>query len=177
MKDTLSDSSRGMVLATAGLICLIFLGCQNEQPSSTKQERIDEMYKEYKKSFPDVPDITVQKMLERKKEEELVLVDAREPQERAVSMIPDASPVTEFEKHMDQLKDRPIVVYCTIGYRSAEYTKELQKKGFDAFNMKGGILAWTHTGRPLVTDSTQTNRVHVYGEKWDLAADGYESTW
>ena len=39
-------------------------------------------------------------------------------------------------------KDGHIVVYCRSGARSALAVEKLRETGFDAINLKGGILAW-----------------------------------
>jgi hypothetical protein len=71
-----------------------------------------------------------------------------------------------------------IVVYCTIGVRSGRYTKKLIRKGFDAHNLAGGVLAWAHSGGEFVDlKGNRTDTVHVYGEEWDLLPPGYMSTW
>lgn len=52
-------------------------------------------------------------------------------------------PLKELEKRFNELpKDKIIVAYCKSGKRSETAAKFLQKKGFDAHNLKGGILAW-----------------------------------
>lgn len=40
-------------------------------------------------------------------------------------------------------KNRPVMVYCRSGRRSAEAASALDGIGFKTYNMKGGILAWT----------------------------------
>ncbi len=73
---------------------------------------------------------------------------------------------------------REIIVYCTIGERSAATVENLRSQGIPAFNLAGSILAWTHIGGPLVDASGKpTRRVHVYARDWDLAASDYQSVW
>ena len=93
-------------------------------------------------------------------------------------MIPGAVSKEEFERDKSQYKGHVVIPYCTIGYRSGKYAEKLSGQGWDARNLRGSILAWTHAGRPLVdADGNDTKRVHVYGKKWDLAAEGYEGAW
>ena len=107
-----------------------------------------------------------------------MLVDARTPEEQAVSMLPGAITQQEFERRAEDFKGRRVVAYCTIGYRSGEYTEALRADGWDAHNLSGSILAWTHAGQPLETpDGAPTKRLHIYGPKWDLAAEGYETVY
>ena len=145
------------------------LGWTEELTDGEKLTRIDDLYRKYKRSFPDVPDVTVKELIAMRKERDVVLVDGRKRNEQAVSMIPGAI--------MEHYRDEIIVVYCTIGSRSGRYTAGLIKKGFTAYNLRGSILAWTHAGQKLVTKGQETRRVHVYGRTWNLVPEGYEAVW
>ncbi len=46
-------------------------------------------------------------------------------------------------------RDRPVVVYCRSGSRSAMAAEALRSAGFDAHNMTGGLLEWSAAGLPL----------------------------
>lgn len=46
-----------------------------------------------------------------------------------------------------------VIVNCRSGARSARATAFLRSVGIDARNLKGGVIAWTHAGLPLVTDN------------------------
>jgi sulfur-carrier protein adenylyltransferase/sulfurtransferase len=74
-----------------------------------------------------------------------LLVDVREPQEWAICRIPGATliPLGELPSRVGELAtDRPIVVHCKGGTRSAKAVRLLQEKGVHARNLTGGILAW-----------------------------------
>lgn len=63
----------------------------------------------------------------------------------------------------DDYAGRQIVPYCTIGYRSAHYTRQLKQQGIDAANLVGSIVSWAEAGLPLVTpDGDQTQRLHTW---------------
>jgi len=157
------------------------LGCRNhEVAASTDAERlrqIEVMYNEYREDFPDTPEVTVQELLAMQEEGPATIVDGRDAEEREVSTIPEALPLGQLEGDLERYRDRPVVVYCTVGYRSGLQAKELREKGLEAYNLRGGMLAWLHAGQPVVQDGHQTKRVHVYGPKWDLAPEGYEAVW
>ena len=56
------------------------------------------------------------------------------------------------------------------------YAKELVEQGVDVANLKGGVLGWAHAdGRFVDPQGGRTQRVHVYGQDWDLLPDGYAS--
>jgi rhodanese-related sulfurtransferase len=109
-----------------------------------------------------------------------VLVDVREENERSVSIIPGAISKQDLERDLasanSQYQNKKIVSYCTIGYRSMNYTKELKEQGLDAYNLRGSILSWLHSGGEVVTPLNQqaTKEVHVYGNDWMLAPVGYD---
>jgi len=44
---------------------------------------------------------------------------------------------------------RPVVVYCRVGERSGLAAEALRAAGFDAYNLAGGLAAWSADGRPL----------------------------
>ena len=80
------------------------------------------------------------------------LVDVRTPEEFAENHLPGAVNIDwkadGFAEKAQMLdKDRPVLVYCRSGRRSAEAAKVLDGIGFKTFNMKGGILAWTAEGK------------------------------
>lgn len=143
-----------------------------------KRARIAELYRGYREKFPDVPGISPQELSGRLDDPDLVLVDVREPEERAVSTLPGAISREELAERSDELAGRRIVTYCTLGYRSGLVAESLREQGWDATNLEGSILGWTHAGGDLVDAEGQpTRRVHVYSKRWDLAADGYEPVW
>lgn len=174
---------------TTSLILFAFVGClltccnglrSGDAPATeaTRLEEIDAMYQEYREDFPEVKEITPQGVADLQKSNGIVLVDVREPEEQAVSMIPGAITAEAFAAAEETYRDKRVVTYCTIGARSGVYADALRKKGFDVFNLKGSLLAWTHAGLPLTdADGQDTKRVHVYGKTWDLAAEGYEAVW
>jgi sodium/bile acid cotransporter 7 len=160
-------------------VCFVTVspGWSGELTDEQKRKRIDELYARYKRSFPDVPDLTAEELIAMRERPDIVLVDRREREEQEVSMLPGAVTSEEFERKFEEYKDKTIVVYCTIGSRSGHYAKRLIRDGMRAYNLKGSILAWTHAGQKLITEGKETRRVHVYGRRWNLAPKGYEAVW
>jgi len=108
----------------------------------------------------------------------VVIVDVREAEERAVSMIPGSISKEHYESNAEEYHGRSVVAYCTIGYRSGRYVETLRSRGVDAKNLKGSLLAWTHAGLPMVDEQgKQVKRAHVYGAEWDLLPEGFEAVW
>lgn len=82
-------------------------------------------------------------------EEDVFLLDVREPFEQYQSKIEYDNatliPVGELAEHLDEIedkKDQEVVCLCRSGARSAEACKLLEKEGFNAKNLKGGINQW-----------------------------------
>jgi sulfur-carrier protein adenylyltransferase/sulfurtransferase len=84
----------------------------------------------------------------------LVLVDVREPGERAIVSIPGAVPVlrSTFDsgEAFDVIPfDRPVVLHCRSGARSATALELLRAAGHpDARHLAGGVLAWVEQVDP-----------------------------
>jgi rhodanese-related sulfurtransferase len=78
-----------------------------------------------------------------------LLLDVREPFEHASAHIEGAMlmPMGTVMAQLDALpQDKPIVVQCQSGGRSARVTAALRQRGFDAVNLTGGIQAWRMAG-------------------------------
>ena len=75
------------------------------------------------------------------------LIDVREGFEYEIARIDGARliPLGEIAERADELpRDRPIVVHCHSGRRSAEAVRLLQQRGFgNIYNLDGGIDAWS----------------------------------
>ena len=75
------------------------------------------------------------------------LIDVRETYEYEIARIDGARliPLGEIAERADELRrDRPIVLHCHSGRRSAEAVRLLQQRGFgNIYNLEGGIDAWS----------------------------------
>lgn len=88
---------------------------------------------------------------------EVLLLDVREREEIAASSMGSVAgarcfPLSRLRKEMAGLPtERPMVVICPAGARSASAASILEKAGFDRIaNMQGGLLEWRAAGLPLV---------------------------
>lgn len=103
-----------------------------------------------------------------------VLLDTRAPAEFAVSHLRGARWVgyEEFKlsRVQDLPKNTPIVVYCSVGYRSEKVGEQLQQAGFtNVRNLYGGLFEWVNEGQPAVTTGdAPTARVHAYSRSWGI---------
>jgi sodium/bile acid cotransporter 7 len=102
-----------------------------------------------------------------------ILLDVRSDQERAVSVL--AGAVSDADVIAPGAE---VVVYCTVGLRSGITARELRKRGVDALNLRGGILAWIADGGAVVDgNGAPTRRVHVYGRRWNVLPEDFEAVW
>jgi rhodanese-related sulfurtransferase len=50
----------------------------------------------------------------------------------------------------DVVQDKPVVIYCRSGARSAQACSFMAAKGYNNMhNLSGGIMAWARSGNPL----------------------------
>jgi len=145
------------------------------QTDAQKKEIIYKMYADYRKDFPEVAEILPAEAMKRLREGRVLFVDVRQQEEMAVSMLPGAITEKEYLKDPAAHKDYTVVAYCTIGYRSGMFAQKMADKGLAVKNLCGGILAWCHEGGKVYAGKAETNRIHVYGKKWDYPPRGYES--
>ena len=91
-------------------------------------------------------EITVQELQRRIREQEAFqLIDVRDPYEyELVNIDGTLMPLGQIDHYVDQVAtDRPVIVYCRSGARSAKAIYLLEQHGFkNLYNLKGGILAW-----------------------------------
>ena len=86
--------------------------------------------------------------------ENALVLDVRENNEYSGGHIINSKhiPLGSLGQHLKTLgkdKQRPIVVACRSGSRSASACNTLQKNGFEKlYNMKGGIIAWQNAELP-----------------------------
>ena len=81
------------------------------------------------------------------------------------------------QSRIDSFRDCTVVPYCTIGFRSGLYARQLIAKHElqRVSNLHGSILAWTHHQLPLECEGRPTTHVHVFSKDWTLQASGYDA--
>ncbi|MEV6207491.1 adenylyltransferase/sulfurtransferase MoeZ [Kitasatospora sp. NPDC051914] len=87
-------------------------------------------------------------------EEDIFLVDVREPNEYEIVSIPGATLIPKGEFLMGSAlekmpQDKKIVLHCKTGVRSAEVLAVLKSAGFaDAVHLGGGVIGWVNQIEP-----------------------------
>lgn len=81
------------------------------------------------------------------------LIDVRETEEYADGHVPDAinMPLSTFQDNVgDVQQDKPIVLVCRSGGRSAMAAEFLASLGYtNLYNIIGGTMEWARQGKPL----------------------------
>ena len=72
------------------------------------------------------------------------LIDVRDEMSYAYGHLPEAIHISfeQLEKSLSELSGSRLVVYCKKGEISVEAVKLLREKGIEAYNLKGGYIAW-----------------------------------
>ncbi|MEQ9424072.1 MAG: rhodanese-like domain-containing protein [Cyclobacteriaceae bacterium] len=110
-------------------------------------------------------------------ESNAIFIDAREKGEFEVSKIRGSKWVgySDFDlARFDSLpKNSPLIVYCSVGYRSEKVAEKLRSVGFDnVSNLYGGIFEWVNEGYDIVDSSSMvTNKIHGYDRLWSIWLD------
>jgi sulfur-carrier protein adenylyltransferase/sulfurtransferase len=103
----------------------------------------------------EIPTMSAQELKQKMDaRESFELIDVREPFEYEIARIDGAKliPLGEVPERMNELqRERPIVIHCHSGQRSAEAVRLLQQRGFaNVYNLEGGIDAWSDQIDPNV---------------------------
>eukprot|EP00411_Alexandrium_monilatum_P056708 CAMPEP_0175442980 /NCGR_PEP_ID=MMETSP0095-20121207/58435_1 /TAXON_ID=311494 /ORGANISM="Alexandrium monilatum, Strain CCMP3105" /LENGTH=119 /DNA_ID=CAMNT_0016743041 /DNA_START=144 /DNA_END=503 /DNA_ORIENTATION=- len=99
------------------------------------------------------------------------LVDVRAPEEFAVSHLKGALNLETAEAISARFPDRQtrLVIYCSVGYRSARETDTLRRTGYaSARNLKGSIFEWANKGHPVYRHGAQVHEVHPFNAEWGV---------
>lgn len=83
-------------------------------------------------------------------ESDIQIVDIRQPAEVAAGTVPGAEmiPMHTIPLRLQDIKqDKPVVLVCRSGARSAQACMFLAQQGFEnVFNLRGGMMGWAGSG-------------------------------
>ena len=136
------------------------------------QQSLDDLLKSH--NTKNIPYISVQELAMPKTD--AIILDARELKEFEISHIKNAIHVgfNHFNKNSIKNiindKNKPIVVYCSVGIRSETIAHKLKKAGYNnVFNLYGGIFEWKNKGFKVYNSKEQeTENIHTFNKKWSL---------
>ncbi|MGF1457835.1 MAG: rhodanese-like domain-containing protein [Leptolyngbyaceae cyanobacterium] len=138
----------------------------------------DALKSEIRREFPTVEHISVAELEQRlidTTSDQMLIVDVRRPEEFAVSHLQNAVNLEDpaaIVALAEQTQADQIVVYCSVGYRSARVAAELENQGLDAVvNLEGSIFAWANSQRPVFQASKPVGKVHPFDQTWGQLLD------
>lgn len=120
-----------------------------------------------------VPEISVQEA-DSLKNFNAIFIDTREKKEYLTSHIEgsifigyDSLDLSSLEKIE---KNKEIVVYCSVGYRSEKIAERLVRMGYtNVKNLYGGIFEWKNQNKQVVNPANEvTEKVHAYNRVWGV---------
>ena len=98
-------------------------------------------------------------------EDDALIVDVREPDEFAQVRVAGSVllPLSEFVARCNELPaDRPLLMLCKSGARSASATQYLLRQGYPRVaNVTGGIVAWYQAGLPVTTTAPEAGEGEI----------------
>ena len=169
--------SAALVLRACAAICATFPAFVAAVPLSLIFGSPDwqTLKPEIRRSFSDVTHITIDELKTKQtRGDKIVLLDARDKQEYLVSQLRGAISTPNEKSAMTAAAAAPsdalIVVYCSVGWRSAELVRKLQKGGVkNAVNLEGSIFEWANRGWPVYRGEapvSSVKSVHPFSKKW-----------
>lgn len=100
-----------------------------------------------------------------------LFLDARPLEEYQVGHIKNAIRVGyddfDLSKVSHMSRKHPIVVYCSVGYRSEKVAEQLKVNGFvNVYNLYGGLFEWVNLDFPIYKNEKTTDSIHAYNRVW-----------
>ncbi|MGD1929474.1 MAG: rhodanese-like domain-containing protein [Leptolyngbyaceae cyanobacterium] len=100
-----------------------------------------------------------------------LLIDVRKTDEYHTSHLPGARhlPTLAAIQQAPIPSKATVILYCSVGYRSARLVQQLQAAGYQSvFNLEGSIFEWYNRGYPVVSSQATAPPIHPYNRLWGL---------
>ena len=154
------------------LLSLIILGVSMSLFSA--EDKLANIKQKVRSEFPAIAQMStkqLQGLLGEMLSNNTLLLDVRAEEEFNVSHLKHAKLATTLEVALlvlrDAPKDKRIVVYCSVGYRSSELAQKLTEQGYrNVYNLEGSIFEWANQGLPVFNQGKQVYKVHPYNWWW-----------
>ena len=133
------------------------------------------------REFPSVQTVSTDVLLMRYEAADVklpIIIDVREIGEFRVSHLDEALHLESAEAIFNVLADRglskdtEIILYCSVGYRSASVAADLKERGFtQVLNLEHSLFEWANKGYPMTSASGSTDKVHPFNKAWSVLVD------
>ena len=177
MRPRLSDIG----LTAALIIALFGTSCSAENKGEARNPALMKTHQSITQSYKTVPHLTAEDVINLNKDN-YIIFDIREKKEFEVSHLKDAiwvdpsiKPPVFYEKYGDQIKDKSVILYCSVGVRSSRLAEKLlaseksvkpEIQMTKIYNLENGIFGWHNESRPLFHGVTKTDFIHPYDRFW-----------
>jgi len=128
-----------------------------------------------------VDNISYQELIAKQSEtvqHDTLLFDIRLPEEYQQSRIkgsiqinPDMKSEDFIARYGDKIKNKELIFYCSVGYRSSIFIQRIDKlakvNGVKKMqNLTGGIFRWYNENQLVINDKGETDEIHPSNESW-----------
>ncbi|MEL6402528.1 MAG: rhodanese-like domain-containing protein [Cyanobacteria bacterium J06607_6] len=126
-----------------------------------------------RRQFPDAPRLTTDElaMWLASDRPAPLLIDVRKTDEYYTSHLPGAQhlPTLAAIQQASIPPEATVILYCSVGYRSARLVQQLQAIGYQSvFNLEGSIFEWYNRGYPVISAQAAAPSIHPYNRIWGL---------
>jgi rhodanese-related sulfurtransferase len=134
-----------------------------------------EILREVRERHPEVEQLSLESLQARIDGPDApLLLDARPPEEFVLGHLQGARCTADLEAALDGAgPETEIVVYCSVGMRSADLAQQLSERGFERVaNLEGGIFRWVNQGGATWAatvaggQESRVDVVHPFDERW-----------
>jgi rhodanese-related sulfurtransferase len=89
----------------------------------------------------------------------------------AILVRPDMGADLFIETFGEQIRDKHLIFYCSVGERSSKFIERVQDLALNQgarslANLRGGIFRWYNEGHPVVNSQGETDDIHPYDAEW-----------
>jgi rhodanese-related sulfurtransferase len=124
--------------------------------------------------FPGIAQLSTAQLRDWPAQAPVLLLDVRATSEFEVSHLQAAQHTptlaqarAAIQTFRAQAPQGKVVLYCSVGYRSAQMAHALQREAVaQVFNLEGGIFAWANAALPVQRQGQAVQQVHPYDAQW-----------
>lgn len=129
------------------------------------------------REYPGIEFISTAQLYQKTRDEDSklpMLIDVRAAEEFLISHLAAAVNLETAASISSLVPDREaaIVVYCSVGYRSAKVAAELQQLGYsNVVNLRHSLFEWANNDYPMVDENGNTGKVHPFNRVWGVLVE------